>query len=101
MDWKELLEPALPGVLEFLELALPGDAGKTRCGPEKMTAAVNLSQHALAIAGFRLPSHDQVGNLVQRTVDKMKSEGKLGGSKQGDQPGVARPHIIGEVMRPT
>ena len=63
-------------------------------------AAPLLIAGTVAIAGYHLPGRDQVEYLVQRTVDKMKPEGKPGGFKEGDQPGAGGPHV-GVLMRPT
>jgi hypothetical protein len=100
MNWEELLEPVLPGMLEFLEAAMSKEGGNPRSGPEKMTAAVNLSHCALEIAGVPLPSRDQVGNVVQSAVNKMKSEEKLGGLNEQRSPVDCRPHV-GEIDQPS
>ena len=100
MDWRQLLEFLLPGILEFLEVGPPLASGTPRTEAEKMTAVVSLSQHALALAGIPLPNYEQLGAFVQSTVDKMKGEGKLGGFGQGNQLCVDPPKV-GELDQPS
>ena len=101
MDWKTLLQSVLPSLLEFLDTVLSGQAGTPqRSEAEKLTAAISLAQHALAIAGFRLPTNEQVGSVIQEIVNQMVAKGKLPGFKDGKTPSALRPHV-GEIIRPS
>lgn len=99
MDWRTLLEPLLPGVLQFLESAFQNRAAKKAPGAEILTGAVELAQHALSIAGVPLPSSQEVESMVQSTMNKMKTEVKLGDFRESQQV-IFQPRV-GEPIQPS